>query len=370
MAAALAAIVLLGAFATSAVLAADGAVVRAVLFFSPTCPHCHQVMTQDLPPIQATYGDAFQLLEIDVTGSAGSDVYAAAVGQLAIPESRIGVPTLIVGDTVLVGSVEIPQLLPMVIEGYIRDGGADWPAIPGLAAFVPTPPSEPGSTAPAAGTPTSTPASTPAAFSPAPSAAGAGSTGGGTRGDGLGMLDRAGRDPTGSGLAVGVLVALVLALTWAVVALVRSGLRRTAGARSPVIPVLAVLGLTVAAYLSSVELSGSSAVCGPVGDCNAVHASSYARLFGIPVGVLGVAGYVGILGLWLAVRFGGRDLADSAAMGVVVMASIGTAFSAYLTFLEPFVIGATCAWCLASAVLMGSILIVSVGPGREPLTAT
>jgi uncharacterized membrane protein len=184
------------------------------------------------------------------------------------------------------------------------------------------------------------------------------------------MLDRAARDPTGSGLAVVILVALLLVLAWSVVALVRSGLRRTVGARSPVVPLLAVLGLAVAAYLSSVELSGTVAVCGPVGDCNAVHASSYARIFGIPVGLLGVVGYIAILGLWLGVRFGGRDLADGAAMGVVVIAAIGTVFSVYLTFLEPFVIGATCAWCLASAVLMGLILAVSVAPAHHRSIAT
>ncbi|WP_287908301.1 vitamin K epoxide reductase family protein [Chloroflexus sp.] len=32
----------------------------------------------------------------------------------------------------------------------------------------------------------------------------------------------------------------------------------------------------------------------------------------------------------------------------------GTLFSLYLTFLEPFVIGATCIWCLLSAITMTS----------------
>jgi uncharacterized membrane protein len=38
----------------------------------------------------------------------------------------------------------------------------------------------------------------------------------------------------------------------------------------------------------------------------------------------------------------------------------GTGSSVYLTFLEPFVIGATCAWCLTSAVLMTASLAVAV----------
>jgi len=38
------------------------------------------------------------------------------------------------------------------------------------------------------------------------------------------------------------------------------------------------------------------------------------------------------------------------------MVWIGTLFSIYLTFLEPFVIGASCIWCLTSAVIMTLLL--------------
>jgi len=365
------AITLLASIGAAGASAAEVTVVRAVLFYSPTCPHCHQVMTEDLPPIQARYGDGLDVLMVDVTGFAGADLYGAAVERFGIPENRIGVPTMIVGDTVLVGSVEIPEMLPSLVELLLADGGADWPAIPGLAAFIPAPPTASGTTAPAAGSPASSPvAGTPEAASPGTIAGDTAASGGGDAGIGTGMLDRAARDPAGSALAIAILVALVVALAWAIDVLLRSGLRRTAGTRSAVIPVLAVLGLSIAAYLSSVELSGAAAVCGPVGDCNAVHTSEYARLLGIPVGLLGVLGYVAILGLWLAVRFGGPVAADRAAKGIVAGATIGTAFSVYLTFLEPFVIGATCAWCLASAVLIGAILTLSVAPARRPSIAT
>jgi len=33
------------------VISADEPVVRAFLFFSPSCPHCHKVIAEDLPPI-------------------------------------------------------------------------------------------------------------------------------------------------------------------------------------------------------------------------------------------------------------------------------------------------------------------------------
>jgi uncharacterized membrane protein len=45
------------------------------------------------------------------------------------------------------------------------------------------------------------------------------------------------------------------------------------------------------------------------------------------------------------------------------MSVLGVLFSVYLTFLEPFVIGATCAWCLSSAVLMTALMWLSAGDG-------
>jgi uncharacterized membrane protein len=49
------------------------------------------------------------------------------------------------------------------------------------------------------------------------------------------------------------------------------------------------------------------------------------------------------------------------------MSLFGVIFSIYLTFLEPFVIGATCAWCLSSAVIITVLLWLAVRPGRLAL---
>jgi uncharacterized membrane protein len=50
------------------------------------------------------------------------------------------------------------------------------------------------------------------------------------------------------------------------------------------------------------------------------------------------------------------------------MTVFGTLFSIYLTFLEPFVIGATCAWCLTSAVLMAALLALTATPGKRAIS--
>jgi uncharacterized membrane protein len=105
-----------------------------------------------------------------------------------------------------------------------------------------------------------------------------------------------------------------------------------------------------------------------VGDCNTVQQSSYARLFGIvPIGVLGLVGYLDIFATWIVAALAKGALADLAWLGLFLMALLGTLFSIYLTFLEPFVIGATCAWCLTSAVLMAFLLWLSLAPARGAL---
>jgi uncharacterized membrane protein len=67
---------------------------------------------------------------------------------------------------------------------------------------------------------------------------------------------------------------------------------------------------------------------------------------GIPIGVIGLAGYAVILVFWLVTQSLDAPVYRIGLLGTVF---IGTAFSIYLTCLEPFVIGATCAWCLLSA---------------------
>jgi len=121
----------------------------------------------------------------------------------------------------------------------------------------------------------------------------------------------------------------------------------------------------VAAYLAYVETQSVEAMCGPVGDCNAVQTSPYARLFGVlPLGVLGVLAYLLILAAWaVESRATGRVAAVAGLTGFGI-ALFGTIFSLYLTFLEAFIIRAVCLWCLASAVTITLILMLRLEAPR------
>jgi uncharacterized membrane protein len=173
------------------------------------------------------------------------------------------------------------------------------------------------------------------------------------------------RDPAGNTLSVFVLLGMLGSLFWVLRYFSHQDRFSPSMNTSWFIPILCLVGLVVAGYLAYVETAQVAAVCGPVGDCNTVQQSEYALLFGIlPIGVIGLAGYILILVAWLGARFGRNGVEHLAALSILGMTFAGTLFSVYLTFLEPFVIGATCAWCLTSAVLITVLMLLSLGPGK------
>jgi len=118
------------------------------------------------------------------------------------------------------------------------------------------------------------------------------------------------------------------------------------------IAVICVIGIGIAGYLTYVHYAGLKVLCLSSGGCETVQASSYAKLDGIPVAVLGLAGYVCILGS-LAVRTElGRIIGFAVAL-------IGFLFSMYLTYREIFTIKAICQWCVSSAVLMTILAVLT-----------
>ena len=118
--------------------------------------------------------------------------------------------------------------------------------------------------------------------------------------------------------------------------------------------VFAALGIGVAGYLTYVHYAGLQPFCaGGSHGCERVQSSAYATVGGIPVAVLGLAGYVGIA---IALVAPG----DLARMSAAALAIIGFGFSAYLTYLELFVIHAICQWCVTSAVLLTVLAVLTV----------
>jgi len=169
------------------------------------------------------------------------------------------------------------------------------------------------------------------------------------------------QDPLANTIAVIVLFIMITSVIITAYLFLKIPLKTPPSFPPWLIPALAICGLFIAGYLSYVELSQSNAICGPVGDCNAVQRSPYARLWGIlPIGVIGVAGYFVIIGLWLFYYFGPKSRKGFIVQILWGTVLLGTLFSSYLTFLEPFVIGATCAWCVTTALVMTFLLWLTI----------
>mgnify|MGYP001455845721 CR=1 FL=1 len=105
-------------------------VVYGVFFYSPSCSHCHEVITNHWPGIQSEFGDQLQVLFINVATQDGIGIMRAALQAMGIESS--GVPMLVIGDQVLVGSLDIPQQTPGIVRAGLAAGGIGYPPIPGI----------------------------------------------------------------------------------------------------------------------------------------------------------------------------------------------------------------------------------------------
>ncbi len=138
-----------------------------------------------------------------------------------------------------------------------------------------------------------------------------------------------------------------------------SSTRAAGGRRNPLLTailVITVIGIGVAGYLVYIHYAKISPIClgGHHGQssCETVQSSVYSKLAGIPVAVLGLIGYVVILGSLAIPGDAGRALGFGVAL-------TGFGFSVYLTYREIFTIKAICEWCVSSAIMMTILMILT-----------
>jgi uncharacterized membrane protein len=131
-----------------------------------------------------------------------------------------------------------------------------------------------------------------------------------------------------------------------------------------ILAVLDVIGLCIAAYLSTVELQGGVPVCGPLHGCETVATSEYSRIGGIPVAVYGVA--LSITLLTLALAWWKTDI-YALLLGHYGLSLAGVLFEIYFLYLQLFVIHAVCVWCTSYGLsLIARFLIALVVWARQP----
>ncbi|MCB8929334.1 MAG: vitamin K epoxide reductase family protein [Ardenticatenaceae bacterium] len=164
---------------------------------------------------------------------------------------------------------------------------------------------------------------------------------------GVPIVERLTLDPVGNTLAIVALVSMVCVVLLTVYRLNKEVTIPVSGWW--MIPLLALLGLVIMLYLSSIP---ETTICYPSGACQVIQQSEYGEILNVPVGIWGALGYFAILVTWSASLIGSSRLLQIVPWALLALTLLGVLFSLYFTFLEPFVIGATCPWCLTSAILM------------------
>ncbi len=127
---------------------------------------------------------------------------------------------------------------------------------------------------------------------------------------------------------------------------------------------LAVVGIGIALYLTLYKVGVIGVLSCSIGSCETVNTSRWSMLFGIPIAAWGLAAYVALLVLALAGSAESREASVPIAQLLVALAGWSVLFSAWLTYLELFVIHAICIWCVTSALLWVLILAVTVADLR------
>lgn len=125
---------------------------------------------------------------------------------------------------------------------------------------------------------------------------------------------------------------------------------------------VSLLGLVAAAYLTFEHFTSSTTLACPetgVVNCAKVTTSTYSTAFGIPVAVLGVVFFVGMVALCLPAMW--RRDSQAVRWGRLGAVSVGAVFVLYLLWAELFKINAICLWCTAvhvlTLVLFGIVVI-------------
>ena len=123
--------------------------------------------------------------------------------------------------------------------------------------------------------------------------------------------------------------------------------------------VLVVIGLLVSIYMTIYKVTSNEALCLGSGDCSTVNASRYSEVYGIPIAIIGVAGYFAILLVhWYERRE--KFFEKNGPMLIFGLALAGFLFTVYLIYIEFAILRAFCPFCLTSQAAMTIIFITSI----------
>jgi uncharacterized membrane protein len=132
-----------------------------------------------------------------------------------------------------------------------------------------------------------------------------------------------------------------------------------------IVAALALAGIFISLYLTLYKLGVIGELSCSIGSCETVNSSKWSRFLGLPVAAWGLLFYLDVFVIAIVGTLPRFEDEPVISMVLTFEAGIGVLFSAWLTYLELGVIHAICIWCVTSAVVVTTILLVSVGDLRE-----
>ena len=128
---------------------------------------------------------------------------------------------------------------------------------------------------------------------------------------------------------------------------------------------ISLAGVFVGIYLTLYKFGVIGSLVCNVGSCEKVQSSKYSVFLGLPVATWGIGFY--LLMLVLSIASMQERYADSRGLSLAMflVTAWGVLFTAWLNYLEAFVINAWCEWCLGSAAMVLVLFILALLDWRE-----
>lgn len=126
------------------------------------------------------------------------------------------------------------------------------------------------------------------------------------------------------------------------------------------IAVLSLVGILIALYLTLYKIGIIGDLSCTLGSCETVNTSKWATFLGLPVAAWGLGAYIALFAISMAGTADRYAGSQTISVLLVAIAAWSVVFSAWLTYLELFVIHAICIWCVTSAILLVLILVVGI----------
>ena len=134
------------------------------------------------------------------------------------------------------------------------------------------------------------------------------------------------------------------------------------------ISLISLAGIFVGVYLSLYKFGVIGSLVCNVGSCEKVQSSRYSVFLGLPVATWGIGFYLLMFALSVASLQDRFAESSGLSLAMFALAAWGVLFTAWLNYLEAFVINAWCEWCLGSAAMVLLLFILALLDWRETRT--